>query len=101
MTMDYTKLSNSGIADYELGKIEVDYSNGRMLFHMRNRKLQPERLEIDGLEEFRIERREPWGAGIYVTASDYQLCDGKIEIEIQLNSGDMIRIIAAEGCEKT
>lgn len=90
--MDYTKLSNSGIADYELGKIEVDYSNGRMLLHMKNRNLQPELMEIEGFKEFSIERREPWGVGIYVTASDCQLYDGKMQLEIQLNSGDMIRV---------
>ena len=35
------------------------------------------------------------GAGIYVAASEFLNCGDKMVVEIQLNSGDMIRIIMA------
>ena len=48
-------------------------------------------------EEVSITRKEPWGAGIYVAASEFLNCGDKMVVEIQLNSGDMIRITTKGG----
>ena len=58
-------------------------------------------LRFDNFEEVSITRKELWGAGIYVAASEVLNCGDKMVVEIQLNSGDMIRIITHVPMEKT
>ena len=54
----------------------------------------PEKLLIGGLLSVEMSRTQPWGEGSYIAASDItEDRDGTKLAEIQLNSGDEIRIV--------
>lgn len=91
--MDYRSIADNGIVDYEIGTILVDYSNGSIHMKLKTPKLISAVLEIINFEEININRKEPWGTGIYVTASEIKYDANKIIAEIQLNSGDLLKIV--------
>ena len=90
--MDYRCVANSKIADYEIGDLCIDYVNNSVVIKLKSPRNVPDILQFDDFEEVSVTRKEPWGAGIYVAASEFLNCDDKMIVEIQLNSGDMFRI---------
>ena len=49
-------------------------------------------LQFSEFEEIIMTRTEPWGTGKYVAGSELQYSGDKMIVEIELNSGDQIRI---------
>lgn len=90
--MDYRSIADNGIVDYEIGAVRADYSNGSIHIELKTPKLASVTLEIINFKEINICRKEPWGTGIYVAASEIKYEGDKIIAEIQLNSGDLIKI---------
>lgn len=90
--MDYRCVANSKIADYEIGNLCIDYVNNSVIIELKTPTSVPDTLRFYDFEEVSITRKEPWGAGIYIAASELLNCGDKMIVEIQLNSGDMIRI---------
>lgn len=90
--MDYSYIANSGLADCELGNICIDYANSCIFIDLNTPKGNKHILKIPDFEEIIVVKKEHWGKGKYVVASDCQHCGDKNIIEIQLNSGDLIKI---------
>lgn len=99
--MDNRCVADSAIADYEIGNLCIDYVNNSVVIEMKTPRNVSDTLRFDNFEEVSITRKELWGAGIYVAASEVLNCGDKMVVEIQLNSGDMIRIITHVPMEKT
>ena len=90
--MDYRNVANSIIADYEIGNLYIDYVNNCIAIEMKSPQNVLDILRFSDFEEITVTRTEPWGAGIYVAGSELQYCGDKMFVEIELNSGDQIRI---------
>lgn len=92
--MDISVARASGLHDFELLGISVDYSNGEITITMRPPwKGQQEELAltIRNLQFFSLSRELPWGEGIYIHASELTPITGKqYQLDIQLNSGDQV-----------
>ena len=86
-------LADSGLHDYELIKLSADYTRGEVSLEMKDPLGQPESLMIGGLLSVEMTRTQPWGEGSYIVSSDLTDCESGSKLaEIQLNSGDEIRI---------
>ena len=86
-------LADSGLHDYELIKLSADYTRGEVSLEMKGPVGQPENLMIGGLLSVEMTRTQPWGEGSYIVSSDLTDCESGSKLaEIQLNSGDEIRI---------
>ena len=86
-------LADSGLHDYELIKLSADYTRGEVSFELKDPVGQPESLMIGGLLSVEMTRTQPWGEGSYIVSSDLTDCESGSKLaEIQLNSGDEIRI---------
>lgn len=86
-------LADSGLHDYELIKLSADYTRGEVSLELRDPVGQPESLMIGGLLSVEMTRTQPWGEGSYIVSSDLTDCESGSKLaEIQLNSGDEIRI---------
>ena len=90
--MDYRKLEESQIADYKIEGIAVDYVHSTITIELKSPQNRLDILQITDFEEFSITRKEPWGAGSYVAGSEVQYCGQYAILEIELNSGDKIKI---------
>ena len=91
--MEYRDIANSKIADYEVGSISIDYANNHIALNLKSPKGVWDVLQFLNFEEITVTRTEPWGAGIYIAGSDLQYNGNEMVVEIELNSGDQIRII--------
>ncbi|WP_294483264.1 hypothetical protein [uncultured Ruminococcus sp.] len=86
-------LADSGLHDYELIKLSADYTRGEVSLELKDPVGQPESLMIGGLLSVEMTRTQPWGEGSYIVSSDLTDCESGSKLaEIQLNSGDEIRI---------
>ena len=86
-------LSDSGLHDYEVVRLSCDYSRGEVSLELKDPVGQPENLMIGGLLLVEMTRTQPWGEGSYIVSSDLTDCESGSKLaEIQLNSGDEIRI---------
>ncbi|MBE6870294.1 MAG: hypothetical protein E7494_16330 [Ruminococcus albus] len=86
-------LADSGLHDYELIKLSADYTRGEVSLELKDPVGQPEKLMIGGLLSVEMTRTQPWGEGSYIVSSDLTDCESGSKLaEIQLNSGDEIRI---------
>ena len=84
---------NSGLHDYTVEDITVDYKAGQIKLHLLTPALKPCKIKIDRFSEFSIQNEAPWGEGCYIAWSDVQPVDKNIyHLEIGLNSGDEIHI---------
>lgn len=92
--MDISVARASGLHDFELLGIRVDYSNGEIVMTMRppwNGQQEVLGLTIRGFRFFSLTRDLPWGEGIYIHASDLTpLPNNQYQLDMQLNSGDQI-----------
>ena len=86
-------LADSGLHDYELIKLSADYTRGEVSLELKDPVGQSESLMIGGLLSVEMTRTQPWGEGSYIVSSDLTDCESGSKLdEIQLNSGDEIRI---------
>ena len=86
-------LADSGLHDYELIKLSADYTRGEVSLEMKDPLGQPESLILGGVMSVEMTRTQPWGEGSYIASSDITDCESGSKLaEIQLNSGDEIRI---------
>ncbi|WP_024858665.1 hypothetical protein [Ruminococcus albus] len=86
-------LADSGLHDYELIKLSADYTRGEVSLELKDPVGKPENLMIGGLLSVEMTRTQPWGEGSYIVSSDLTDCESGSKLaEIQLNSGDEIRI---------
>ena len=86
-------LADSGLHDYEVVRLSCDYSRGEVSLELKDPVGQPENLMIGGLLSVEMTRTQPWGEGSYIVSSDLTDCESGSKLaEIQLNSGDEIRI---------
>lgn len=91
------KAVSSGLHDYQVGEIAVDYCQGRVVLTLMDSRGKLCRLCIKGIRNFQLTRTEPWGPGIYVSVSDLiKKEDGLCQLQFQLNSGDEIIVDMAE-----
>lgn len=90
--MDYRRLEESQIADYEIGTLSVDYVRHTITIELKSPQNRLDILQIAHFEEVSITKKEPWGAGSYVASSAVEYCGEHTVLEIELNSGDQIKI---------
>ena len=92
--MDISIARSSGLHDFELVGIHVDYSNSEIAITVRppwKDQQVATVLAVRGFQFFSITRELPWGEGIYIHASDLTpLPDNQYQLDMQLNSGDQI-----------
>lgn len=87
-------LIDSGLHDYELVRLSCDYTRGEAVLEMNDPVGSPEKLLIGGILSVEMTRTQPWDEGSYIASSDItEDRDGTKLAEIQLNSGDEIRIV--------
>ena len=79
---------NSALHDFEMGEIEVNYSEGTILFHFITPKQQSADYLVKKFTSLSFKKNEEWGEGKYVVSSSVSCDDGIWTIKIQLNSGD-------------
>ncbi len=86
-------IADSGLHDYEVVRLSCDYSRGEVSLEMKDPLGQPESLILGGVMSVEMTRTRPWGEGSYIVSSDIEESQDGIKLaEIQLNSGDEIRI---------
>lgn len=82
---------NSGMHDYRLDGITVDYEAGTALLFFKDPMGRDAELAVEGLLSVEMTREERWGKGTYVCYSNE--ADGENHtrvLEFELNSGDRI-----------
>ena len=90
--MDIYIAADSGLHDYEVSDIAIDYVGASILLRLKSPEGVSCTLSINGFTLFSVSHEEKWGAGKYVYSSDLQICDGLKIMELELNSGDTILI---------
>lgn len=80
---------NSVLHDYEIERIEINYSEGTIFFQFTDSGQKKQNYEIKQFISINFTKNEEWGKGKYVVSSDVSWNDGICIIEIQLNSGDI------------
>ena len=83
---------NSVLHDYEVGRIEINYSEGIVFFQFINAKKEKKDYMVKQFLSVNFTRNEEWGTGKYVVSSEVS-CNNEVwTIEIQLNSGDICSV---------
>ena len=90
--IDLAKVQNSGIHDYEVAEIQVNYTSACISICFKSPGGNGNKLIIQNFTTFEITHKEEWGKGKYVCASDitYDDVSKSYLLEIVLNSGDKI-----------
>ena len=84
---------NSALHDYEIGRMIVDYSEGTILFQFISSEHEKIDYTIEQFISICFTKKEEWGKGKYIVSSEAFCNNGIWIIEIQLNSGDICRIM--------
>ena len=84
---------NSALHDYEMGRIEINYSEGTVFFQFINSKQKRREYIIRQFVSVSFTKNEEWGMGKYVVSSEVSCSNGMWSIEIQLNSGDICSVM--------
>ena len=89
------RAKDSGLHDYELLLITVDYNHANVNMKFKDLKENTFEICIEKFWSFKIFHEEPWGKGKYVCSSDinYNNVVNAYSLEIELNSGDKIEVI--------
>ena len=80
---------NSVLHDYEIGKMEINYSEGTVFLQFIDLKQAKKEYLIKQFISINFTKNEEWGKGKYVISSNVFFDNGIWIIEIQLNSGDI------------
>lgn len=83
---------NSVLHDYEIGKIEINYSEGTVSFQFIDSKQEKKDYVVKKIVSINITKNEKWGKGKYIVSSDVSYNNGMWIIELQLNSGDICTV---------
>ena len=98
MEQNLKLFKNSNIHDYELLKINVNYLDSEINISFNTATKTNLNICIKNFMTFEISHKEPWGKGSYVCFSDltYDKKQNLYIIEIELNSGDIMKISTQE-----
>lgn len=93
ISVETIDIANSGLHDYEVVNISVDYKGATVSIQMKDGSGIEVLMKISQTEFVRLTNDKPWGEGNYVCSSSIdEKNDGKKVFEIQLNSGDELSI---------
>lgn len=81
--------------DWKLERITIDWGSGEARAFVRSPK-GSEEIRVSGLREIRVPRREDWGPSVSINTVDgpNRSDDGLLHLNIEMQSGDMIEIVA-------
>lgn len=84
---------NSGLHDYNFKGTEIDYISCIITIRLESPQGVSDQLIIRDFLTVHITHKEEWGKGSYICSSNIQsTLSGESVLEIELNSGDSIRI---------
>lgn len=83
---------NSVLHDYKIEKIEIDYPDEIIILQFLDSKSKKKSLVIEQFISIEFNNMQEWGKGTYIVASHVFNTNGILNIEIQLNSGDVCNI---------
>lgn len=85
--------------DWTLIDLVVEWSIGTITVHFRDEESRILELKASGLTHLEVPRRRPWGPSVSVNEIRGPThLDGRTEIEIEMQSGDVI-VIAAQSID--
>lgn len=82
--------------DWVLKEIAADWSSGHAVLRVVNAASEVVEIRAEGVKEFHMQRWEPWGASVSINRIDgpAQGASGASTLEIEMQSGDVIRVTA-------
>ena len=83
---------NSILHDYEIGRLDVNYSDGTVFFQFVDSEKIKKTYIVKQFISIYFTKNEEWGKGKYVVSSEVSCKNGIWIIEIQLNSGDICSV---------
>lgn len=92
LNLDFIK--DSKLHDYEMDDIKIDYNSCTIILSFKTPSGNLCLLNINNFIVFYISHTEEWGMGKYVSSSNIEFDNISqiYDLEIQLNSGDIIFI---------
>lgn len=90
--MNLLDIKKSGLHDYELLDIIIEYLNSVIQIKLNSPKNIQNTIIINNFISFNINHKEAWGKGNYICYSEIKKNSDISMIEIELNSGDSIII---------
>ena len=95
--LEFHTVENSGLHDYLLETISVDYGRGFVTMELKTPRGADCMLRIGKFRRLYISRTAPWGPGSYILASDVEKSEADgYTLTMQLNSGDEIMVEVQE-----
>jgi hypothetical protein len=93
-------MTNAGLPrlhDAVLKAVGVDWENGLLTVDVVRVPGGPAQLVCSGMTLLRMTRREEWGPSVFVNSVQArQQADGQTTIIVEIQSGDVIEVTAAE-----
>jgi hypothetical protein len=86
-------IEDFGLHDATLVDVHLQWAEGRCTMTLRHSELSSCRLTFTSVTNLSLSRAKPWGPSQSINAA-YQRNPGQYEIEMQ--SGDLIKIVAIE-----
>ena len=82
--------------DWTFSSLSVDWKTGDASLVFLNPESQPAPVVIRGISLLNLPRKREWGMSVSVNSvsGPVALADGNVRIEIEMQSGDLIEIIA-------
>jgi hypothetical protein len=94
-----SKIKKINLHDAEIAKVICDYDKGivEMPIIMAEKHLYAAILRFENISYVEVNRMEPWGPGINISAVSVEDADGNyFRVSILLNSGDEVNIITSK-----
>lgn len=82
--------------DWTLLSILIDWIAGTAVISFRNEKSDEVRLIAEGILDIHIPKREEWGRSVSINdvVGPRRDADGNLSIELEVQSGDRIKLLA-------
>ncbi|NOT88644.1 MAG: hypothetical protein HOP03_10710 [Lysobacter sp.] len=82
--------------DWTLLSILIDWIAGTATITFRNEKSEEVRLVAEGILDIHVPKREEWGRSVSINDVIGPQCDsdGNISVELEVQSGDLIKLVA-------
>jgi hypothetical protein len=93
------EIQNINFHDAEIAKIICDYYEGtvEMPIIMDNTHRYAALLRFESMLHIEVNRKEPWGPGMYISSVDEEDVEGDyFKVSFLLNSGDEVNIVASK-----
>jgi len=93
------QIYNLGLHDAKLLKIVCDYKEGTVEIPiiMSEKHRYDALLKFENILHIEVNRKEPWGAGMYIFEANVDDVEGEyFRVSLLLNSGDEVNIIASK-----